>query len=357
MNTSLLYDDPRQVKERDFPATGTPADQWIFLLNYALLAPSEYNAQPWLFCVQDESVAIYADSTRSLPIVDPQGRELIISCGAACYNLRLAARHFGYHSLMECCVDNEQTGLLARLSFGAKQPATAQEDRLFAAIVHRQSNRSIYEARDVAPEEIQRLQASAGQEGTWLELVQDAQTRKTISDLIVAGDRRQWADKRFRHELAAWVHPREGGNVDGLPASVHAKGSFREMTSPFLVRTFDLWREEAARDRQLAAGAPLLAVLGTFNDTPGDWFMAGMAVERILLEACASGLQTSFVNQPIEVPSLRSWLCRALGRRDFPQMVLRIGYGKPAPWTPRRSVRDVLRERHSPLPTTSPGEP
>src|SRR5581483_7146522 len=136
-----------------------------------------------------------------------------------------------------------------------------------------------------------------------------------------AGDRRQWADKRFRRELATWVHPRKGGNADGLPGDVRAKGSLGEMTDPFFIRTFDLWREEAARDRQLAAGAPLLAVLGTFNDTPGDWFMAGMAVERILLEACASGLQTSFVNQPIEVPSLRSWLCRALGRRDFPQMV------------------------------------
>lgn len=354
MDQSLLNTDPRQVEESDFPTTGTPADQWTFLLNYALLAPSEYNTQPWLFRVQDETVEIYADYTRRLPVVDPQDRELLISCGAACYNLRLAARHFGFHSLMECSVDNGQTDLLARLHFGAKQPATAEEDRLFAAIVRRQSNRSIYEIRAVPPEVLQRLQASAGQEGTWLELVQDAQTRKTISDLIVAGDRRQWADTRFRHELAAWVHPRAGGNVDGLPASVHAKGSFREMTSPFLVRTFDLWREEAARDRQLAAGAPVLAVLGTFNDTPGDWFLAGMAVERVLLEACASGLQTSFVNQPIEVPSLRSWLCQALGRKDFPQLVLRIGYGRTAPWTPRRSVQDVLLNGRSPLASASP---
>jgi nitroreductase len=200
----------------------------------------------------------------------------------------------------------------------------------------------VYEARDVSSEEIQRLRACAGQEGTWLELIQDARTRKTIADLIIAGDRRQWADKRFRHELAEWVHPRETSNTDGLPGDVRAKGSFRDMTSPFLVRTFDLWREEAARDRQLAAGAPVLAVLGTFSDTAGDWFLAGMAIERILLAACASGLQTSFVNQPVEVASLRSWLCQALGRTDFPQMILRIGYGEPAPWTPRRSVREVL---------------
>jgi hypothetical protein len=342
MNSSLLTINPRLVRESDFPATGMPEDQWSFLLNYALLAPSEYNTQPWLFRVQDDCVEIYADYTRGLPIVDPQNRELLISCGAACYNLRLAARHFGYHGLMECFVNNEQTDLLARLHLGAKQPALPEEDKLFAAIMQRQSNRAVYEARDVPPDDICRLQLSAGQGGTWLDLIQDARVRKTISDLIVAGDRRQWADKRFRSELADWVHPRENGNVDGLPADVHAKGSFREMTSPFLVRTFDLWREEAARDRLLAAGAPVLAVLGTYNDTPGDWFMAGMAVERILLEACVSGLQTSFVNQPIEVSSLRSWLCQALGRKDFPQLILRIGYGSPAPWAPRRSVRDVL---------------
>lgn len=342
MDSSLLNIDPRRVKESDFPATGTPADQWSFLLNYALLAPSEYNTQPWLFHVQDESVELYADYARGLPVVDPQNRELLISCGAACYNLRLAARHFGYRGPLECFVGDGQANPLARLHLGAKQSALPAEDRLFAAIVHRQSNRTVYEARDVPPDEVHRLQESAGQEGTWLALVQDASTRKAISDLIVAGDRRQWADKRFRHELAEWVHPREAGNVDGLPGDVQARGSFREMTSPFLVRTFDLWREEAARDRQLAAGAPVLAVLGTFNDTPGDWFMAGMALERVLLEACASGLQTSFVNQPIEVSSLRSWLCQALGRTDFPQLVLRVGYGRPAPRTPRRSVQDVL---------------
>lgn len=342
MDLSPLSMNPRQVTESDFPTTGTPADQWFFLLNYALLAPSEYNTQPWMFRVQDESVEIYADYTRRLPVVDPQNRELLISCGAACYNLRLAARHFGYRGSLECFVDNEQADLLARLHLGTKQPALPAEDRLFAAIVHRQSNRKIYEARDIPPEEIGRLQACAGQDGTWLELVQDARTRKTISDLIIAGDRRQWADKRFRHELAGWVHPRETGNLDGLPGDVRAKGSFHEMTSPFLVRTFDLWREEAARDRQLTAGAPVLAVLGTFTDTPCDWFMAGMAVEHILLEACAGGLQTSFVNQPIEVSSLRSWLCQTLERNDFPQLILRIGYGDPAPWTPRRSVRDVL---------------
>ncbi len=344
MDRSWLIANPRTVAESDFPATGTPAEQWCFLLNYALLAPSEYNTQPWRFRVQGGSVELYADYSRRLPVVDPENRELLISCGAACLNLRLAARHFGYRVQLECLVFDEQPDLLARLRFGPPEPATPQEERLFEAILHRQSNRSVYEDRGVPQDVLDRLQELAGHEGTWLHLVQESQTRKTISDLIVAGDRRQWADTRFRHELAEWVHPRASGNADGLPAAVHAKGSFREISSPFLVRTFDLWREEAAKDRQLVAGAPVLAVLGTFADSPGDWFAAGMAVERVLLEVCASGLQSSFVNQPIEVAPLRSWLIQALECEGFPQLVLRIGYGKPAPFTPRRCVQAVLLE-------------
>lgn len=90
----LLTIDPRTIVETDFPAKAAPADQWHFLINYALLAPSEYNTQPWLFRVQGNSVEICADYSRSLPVVDPQDRELLISCGAACLNLRLAQRDY-----------------------------------------------------------------------------------------------------------------------------------------------------------------------------------------------------------------------------------------------------------------------
>lgn len=345
-----LTTDPRLIVESDFPAEAVPAEQWRFLINYALLAPSEYNTQPWLFRVQGDSVELFADPSRRLPVVDPEDRELLISCGAAFLNLRLALRYFGVHEAMECAFfeleepDQWLSHPLACLHFGMKQRPTPQDERLFSAIPRRHSNRSIYERRDVPETILNKLQQIAGREGTWLQIVQDASLRRAISDLIVAGDRRQWADKRFRHELADWVHPRKSGNVDGLPGSVRAKGSFHDMTSPFIVRTFDLWREEAARDRQLAAGAPVLAVLGTFSDSPCDWFTAGMAVERVLLEACAQGLQTSFVNQPIEVPALRTWLCQTLGRKDFPQVLIRIGYGEPVPSTPRRCVQDVLHE-------------
>lgn len=38
--------NPWNVNEVDFPTTGTPSEQWHFLLNYAVLAPSRHNTQP-----------------------------------------------------------------------------------------------------------------------------------------------------------------------------------------------------------------------------------------------------------------------------------------------------------------------
>jgi hypothetical protein len=50
----------------------------------------------------------------------------------------------------------------------------------------------------------------------------------------------------------------------------------------------------------------------------------------------------SYFSQPIEVPALRAEIRTLFGQTDFPQMVLRMGYGQQEPPTPRRSVREVL---------------
>jgi hypothetical protein len=338
-----LAPDPRGLTEADFPQRASRAEQWRFLLNYALLAPSEYNTQPWLFKVSGESVEFYADRSRRLPILDPHDRELLISCGAALLNLRLALRHFGYREVLEWFVHEDLSTPLVRLSFGPREAATSEEEQLFAAIPHRHTSRQIYEDRPLPAALVQALGASAEHEGVWLHMLREEKARQEVAQLIVAADRTQWADKRFRQELAHWVRARGERYTDGLPGYAQAKGSLAGTISPFIVRTFDLWREEAVRDQHLVAGAPVLLVLGTYSDTPGDWIMVGQAAERILLGTCAQGVQASFVNQPIEVPSLRAWLAQIVGEA-FPQLVIRMGYGPPSPPTPRRSVQEVLLE-------------
>ena len=87
---------------------------------------------------------------------------------------------------------------------------------------------------------------------------------------------------------------------------------------------------------------PLVAVLGTPGDTAADQIIAGQALQRVLLTATDAGLAVSLLSQPIEVPAAREQLRLALGRSGTPQMVMRVGYGKPGWPTPRRSIDEVI---------------
>src|SRR5262245_12870705 len=85
--------DPWTVRAADFPRRGSAADKLRFLLNYAVLAPSAHNTQPWLFRLHGDEVDVIV-RMRALPVVDPHDRELVLSCGATIGMLRIALRAF-----------------------------------------------------------------------------------------------------------------------------------------------------------------------------------------------------------------------------------------------------------------------
>src|SRR5215204_5849075 len=117
---------------------------------------------------------------------------------------------------------------------------------------------------------------------------------------------------------------------------------------PLVIRSFDLGKGQAARDRDLAEGSPLLVVFGTVSDGPAAWLATGQALQRVLLCARAAGVWSSFLNQPIEVTELRPRVADAIGRRGkHPQLLVRFGYGPSIKPEPRRPVAEVLWEEAS----------
>ena len=49
----------------------------------ATAAPSLHNSQPWLFRIGPSAIDVYADRNRRLPVLDPAGREQLISVAQA----------------------------------------------------------------------------------------------------------------------------------------------------------------------------------------------------------------------------------------------------------------------------------
>lgn len=123
------------IRAGDFPAHGESADKLTFLLGYAVLAPSGHNTQPWLFAIEGDTVALYADRKQSLRVVDPDHRELAISCGAALLNLWVALRCFGYRDdRYELLPDPSDEDLFARVRLVEGDPPSTYEEWLLPAI-------------------------------------------------------------------------------------------------------------------------------------------------------------------------------------------------------------------------------
>ncbi|HVB24592.1 MAG TPA: nitroreductase family protein [Ktedonobacteraceae bacterium] len=336
-----LIANPLDVVEADFPGTGTLVEQIHFMLNYAVLAPSRHNVQPWLFKVEGNTVELYADQSRALPVADADNREMIISCGAALANFLIASRHFGYAPVVELAPALDSRYMLARISLEKGVVATEEEQKLFRAIMQRRTNRQLFKDRAVPLSLLAALEAIAGRQGTIFQVIYQEEVRYAVASLIATGDRLLWADERFRQEIAEWTRPADSQSRDGVPAYALGKGDMAAYLGPLKIRTF-MDSEEADAGHRMAVGSPVLAVLGTFTDTWFDWLATGQALERILLYARSAGVWASFFSQPVEVATLRMDLRDILEQTGFPQLVLRMGYGSDVPPTPRRGVRDVL---------------
>jgi hypothetical protein len=319
--------------------TALDVDRIRSLLAYAVLAPSSHNTQPWRFEVADGKVFLYADRTRALPVNDPDDRELTISCGCALMNLRVAAAHAGLGVTLDCPTDLAEADLLAVVSFTGSGASSPNEAGLFESIPKRRTYRKPFRAEAVPAPTLDALRAAASAEGAWLEVVAPEETRQRIAALVAEGDAMQWSDPGWRRELAAWMHPRRRGDgltVPGILAPI----------ARVAVRAFDMGKGIGAKDRQLAEASPVLAVLGTAGDDVGDWLTAGQALERLLLSARSAGLQASYLNQPIQVASLRPRLQALMRQPGFPQLVLRLGFPEEdLDATPRRGLEHVADHR------------
>jgi nitroreductase len=338
-DTSL---DPWSIALDEYPLTGTPAEKFRAALRFAVLAPSSHNSQPWQFRMAGDALELLADRARALPVVDPDDRELTISCGAVLKFLRVTLAHFGEGVKVTVLPDPGEPDLLARVELTGPIVPAPLDHLLFSAIPRRRTNRLPFNLEPIPEVVLGRARARAEAEQVWLQTLTDESDRAALSDLIAEGDRIQLGDRHFRRELASWVHSNRSASRDGMPGYALAVGDLVAEVGPLVIRTFDIGEGKAARDRQLALGSPALAVLWTEEDSSRAWLQAGQGLAGALLSLEADGISASYLNQAVELPELREKARALLGRAGAPQLVLRLGRGRAVRPTPRRSAEEVL---------------
>lgn len=306
------------------------------MVSRATRAPSSHNTQPWFFSVSESTIELFADRTRALPVNDPDDRELTISCGCALMNLRVAAASDGFGVQVQILPEPGEPDLLARVCLSDSSNTVAEVALLAESIEHRHTYRKPFLNHEVTESVRDRLVEAVEREDARLFPLLTEEARQQAVVLITEGDKVQWDNPSWRRELAAWMHPRRQG--DGLTVPTMAAPVAR-----FAVRTFDMGDWVAGKDEKLAEASPLLVVLTTEGDEARDWLLAGQALQRVLLVACQHGLQACYLNQPIQVASVRPKLQDLVGTGHYPQIFL--GFGDPAEevtLTPRRPLEEII---------------
>jgi len=325
-----------QARHVSVPFPAGSADRLIAL---AARAPSVLNTQPWTFRVTRYRIELFADRSRRLRC-DAAGREMLISCGAAVFGLRLAIRSIGYRPVVRLLPDLDQPGLLADVRLGAPAAVTDAERAMIGAMPRRHTHRGSFAAEPLPAGLLIGLQHDAMAERAALALIDRPAQLATLAVIAARAARSQAADERARADVRQWA--RTPGSVarDGVPAGAMAPPG----GAPGRLAQRDL---ELARclAPAAAAGPPpaMTAVLLTPGDTRADWLRAGQALHRMLVHAAASWVFADIYSQPLEVAPVRGLIRSRLALPGAPQLILQLGVARSARSTARRPAAQLIR--------------
>ncbi|HZY75036.1 MAG TPA: nitroreductase family protein [Jatrophihabitantaceae bacterium] len=309
----------------------------------AVLAPSVHNTQPWRLALRDDSLELRADRDRGLPALDPTGRQLVISCGCALFNARVALAATGCESRTTLLPDPAQPDLLARVEirprWGVRGSPLAFLDE---AIETRRTNRREFTTETLPAELLECLVRAAAAERSELVLIRAADQRRTVAELSRRALAIENADAAYRAELDAWMtdDPTRDDGVQAMSVPRHDADSPDELP----LREFDSSGVGWLPALTHSTSEQCLLLVGNVADDVRGWLSTGQALERVLLEIARAGYAASPFTQVVEVPSLRAELRAGLGLDMWPHVLLRVGHAPPTPPTRRRPLSAVLLE-------------
>jgi hypothetical protein len=307
----------------------------------AARAPSVHNTQPWRFVITADGFDIVLDRQRQLAVLDPSGRQLVVSAACALFNARVSLAAAGRGVLVDRLPDASRPDLLARLHVldAGSDDVLA---RLEPAVGLRQTNRRTFAADDVPAELITRLIDAARSEGATLHPVVEETDRLALARLSQRADTQQVANPAYRDELRAWTTD-DSTRRDGVRAEVvpHVDGTAHDEIP---IRDFDTRGAGALPGATHSSSQQCLLIVSTAGDGIDSWVHAGEALERVWLELTRAGFAASVFTQVIEEMGLRAQLRDELRLRTHPQLVLRVGHAPATSRSLRRPVVELLDE-------------
>lgn len=302
-------------------------------LRLACRAPSVHNSQPWRWVLGEHCVRLCVDRSRMLPVLDPTGRELVISCGAALHHARVAFAASGWPVTVQELPHPGRPEHLATLTFSESTVDGLSVDT--TALAQRRSDRRPFLSDPVSDRLLTILVDAAGKQGAPLVVALDDRSRGALVEAIQHAASVQRELPEYWREFAQWT----GVHCAAQDAAESPSHDFALVT-------------EGELPAPVLDDGAVLAVLATDGDSYESWLHAGEALSAVLIEATRHGLATCTLSQVAEVADSRLSVRRdMLGDAGQPQLAVRIGWpvtrDYPGPRSPRRPVSESIEQLRS----------
>ena len=315
------------------------------LVRLATLAASSHNTQPWKFDIHRESITVLPDFARRCPVVDPDDAHLFKSLGCAVENLVHAAVAQGY--LAQVSLDSIDEAVQVRF----ERSTSARVSELFHAIPRRQCTKTPYDGRSLASEELNALEAAGRDDGVRTIMLTGRRQLAAVTEYVTRGNQAQLKDPAFRNELRSWIRFNLGEALrrgDGLSGRTGGQPSLPSWLGKLMIGVILTPQAQADADAKNIGSSAAVAVVVAIRNDNRAWVAAGRAYERLALQAAALDIRSAFINQPIEVRSLRPQFESWLGLSDEHALLLvRLGRAPLAPFSLRRPIDDVIVNSHA----------
>jgi hypothetical protein len=304
-------------------------------------APSIANSQPWRWRIGDETLELRADRSRQLTVADPQGRLMILSCGAALHHASIVLAVFGAAATVERIDDPADPDLLARLTLAGPHQVSAEDMRLHHGLRTRRTDRRPFLGIRPLPDEVLELLRQATNPFGVSTHAFDAQDVGFLALAAQSAAAIEQRDAAYQEEMATWTTHRDAANGDGVPNSVAVPQVPRAVAvRDFAPGTIAGLRPGPGDDRYTAYLA-----FATTEDGRADWLRTGEALSAVLLTATTLGVASSVMSDVVEVAGARALLRGVVRPAGHPQLTVRLGVNESAglvPPTPRRACADVI---------------
>ncbi|HEY5550137.1 MAG TPA: ThiF family adenylyltransferase [Candidatus Saccharimonadales bacterium] len=337
------YIQPPQLEAGHFFSTKNRHNKIACLLEYAILAPSTHNTQPWRIKIEDDSCKIFIDNRRQLPVADKLRRDMYISLGAFLKNLEAAARAYGVYDRTDLAGQSDE--LVAEVYFKKldKVSATEVDPEQLKAIQTRSNYRGPL-APFAVSDNLRSFVAGLSSGQLKILMVEDRKKIEKLAALTAQGLRLAYKNPAFRREISSWINPNTSRRKAGIPGYSLRMPTLTSHVIPRVIRFKDIGKKLAELNYRSFISSSAAVIFTAEKEEPETWLTIGQAAQEILLHIESHGAAASIYVAAVEMGNLSQSVKEVLGIRGKTKPQFLFCIGKPI-WPKVYSPREPLKSK------------